>query len=62
MDVTLTVDGRAVTVPEGTNVLDAARAAGAYLPQLCKDKDQPIIGACRTCLVEIEGARPYPAS
>ena len=62
MDVTLTIDGRAVTVPQGASVLDAARAAGVYLPQLCKDKDQPAIGACRTCLVHIEGARPFPAA
>src|SRR5215211_6293173 len=62
MDVTLSIDGRPVTVPEGASVLDAARAAGVYLPQLCKDKDQPIIGACRTCLVQIEGARPFPAA
>lgn len=62
MDVTLSIDDQPVTVPDGASVLDAARAAGVYVPQLCKDKDQPIIGACRTCIVEIEGARPYPAA
>lgn len=62
MNLQLSIDGRDVTVPEGASVLDAARAAGVYIPQLCKDKDQPAIGACRTCLVQIEGARPFPAA
>src|SRR3712207_8172161 len=62
MNVSLTVDGREVAVPLGASVLDAARAAGVYLPQLCKDKDQPAIGACRTCIVHVAGARPFPAA
>jgi len=62
MNVTLTIDAGSVTVPAGTSVLDATKRAGITLPQLCKDKDQQAIGACRTCLVEIEDARPYPAS
>ncbi len=62
MAVSLTVDGQAVTVAEGASVLEAVRAAGAVLPSLCKDKDQGIIGACRTCIVDITGMRPYPAS
>jgi formate dehydrogenase alpha subunit len=62
MTVTLTINGSPVTVPDGATVLDAVKAAGVYLPHLCKDPDQPPIGACRTCLVDIEGARPYPAA
>src|SRR5215218_4788996 len=62
MTINLTIDGRAVTVAAGASVLDAARAAGVYLPQLCKDKDQAAIGACRTCLVQIDGMRPFPAA
>ena len=62
MTITLSIDGAAVTVPEGATVLDAVRAAGVSIPHLCKDPDQPAIGACRSCLVDIEGARPYPAS
>src|SRR5918998_1003074 len=62
MDLTVMIDGRDVRVPAGASVLDAARAAGIYLPQLCKDKDQRAIGACRTCLVQVEGARPFPAA
>lgn len=62
MTITLTINGSPVTVPDGATVLDAVKAAGVYLPHLCKDPDQPPIGACRTCLVDIEGARPYPAA
>ena len=62
MSITLIINGEAVTVPDGTTVLDAVQAAGIELPHLCKDPDQPAIGACRTCIVDIEGAKPYPAS
>ena len=37
MNVTLTVDGKPVTVPEQSTVLDAVRRLGVYIPQLCKD-------------------------
>lgn len=59
---TLTIDGREVSVPEGATVLDAVRAAGIDIPHLCKDDDQAPIGACRTCLVLVEGQRGLPAS
>ena len=56
------LDGRQVVVAETATVLDAALAAGIEIPHLCKDADQPPIGACRTCLVEVEGGRGFPAS
>src|SRR5919198_1338197 len=56
------VDGRAVEVPQGSSALDAINAAGVYVPQLCKDPDQKARGACRTCLVQIEGMRGFPAA
>ena len=62
MSITLSINGASVTVPDGATVLDAVKAAGVSVPHLCKDRDQPAIGACRTCLVDIEGAKPYPAS
>ena len=62
MSVRVTVDGREVAVAETATVLDAALAAGIEIPHLCKDADQPPIGACRTCLVEVEGGRGFPAS
>ncbi len=62
MNVNVTVDGRQVAVAETATVLDAVCAAGIEIPHLCKDADQPPIGACRTCLVEVEGGRGFPAS
>ena len=53
--VNLTIDGRAVTVEEGTSILDAAATAGIKIPTLCYLKDLNEIGACRICVVEIEG-------
>jgi formate dehydrogenase alpha subunit len=58
----LTVDGRPVEVAPGATVLDAVNGLGIPLPQLCKDPDRPPLGACRTCLVEVEGQRGFPAS
>ena len=58
----LTVDARPVEVPEGATVLDAVNRLGIDLPQLCKDPDRAPLGACRTCLVEVEGQRGFPAS
>lgn len=60
--LSLTLDGRQVSVQEGATVLDALLAAGGHVPHLCKDDDQAPIGACRTCLVQVEGQRGYPAS
>src|SRR5579859_1689997 len=56
------VDGEAVEIAPGASALDAINAAGVYVPQLCKDPDQKARGACRTCLVQIEGMRGFPAS
>ncbi len=50
--INLTIDGIPVTVPAGTSVLDAAKAAGVTIPTLCYMKDLNEIGACRLCLVE----------
>ena len=54
--VTLTVDGVTVTMPAGTMLLDAIAAAGRQVPHLCKPEARGPLGACRTCVVEIEGA------
>ena len=58
----LTVDGRRVEMPDGASVLDAVNRLGIPLPQLCKDPDRPALGACRTCLVHVEGQRGTPAA
>jgi predicted molibdopterin-dependent oxidoreductase YjgC len=60
--LTVTVDGTVVEVPAGATVLDAARAAGRWVPTLCFDERQAPFGACRACLVGVEGvATPQPA-
>ena len=61
-DVTLTIDGRQVTVPAGTSVLEAATQAGVKIPTLCYLEGLNEIGSCRLCVVEIEGARTLAAS
>ncbi len=62
MTITLQIDGSEVRVPGGATVLDAINASGTYISQLCKDPDMDAIGACRTCIVEIDGMRGLPAS
>ena len=62
MTTTLTIDDKSVTVPDGGSVLDAINASDIYISQLCKDPDMKAIGACRTCLVQIDGVRGFPAS
>lgn len=60
--VTLTIDGRDVTVAEGTSVMRAAFEAGIKVPKLCATDSLESFGSCRVCLVEIEGRRGYPSS
>ena len=60
--VTLTIDGREVTVPAGTSVMRAASESGGKIPKLCATDSVKSFGSCRMCLVEIEGARGTPAS
>ncbi|MBO5051219.1 MAG: (2Fe-2S)-binding protein, partial [Clostridia bacterium] len=51
------VNGIAVSVPKGSTILEAARAAGVEIPTLCYMKEINEIGACRICVVEATGAR-----
>ena len=60
--VTLTIDGRAVTVPLGTTVLRAAAENGTSIPKLCATDNLKGFGSCRLCLVEIDGVKGTPAS
>ena len=53
--VTLTIDRKQITVPEGTTILDAAKSAGIPIPSLCYLREVNEIGACRVCMVELEG-------
>ena len=60
--VTLTVDGREVSVPAGTSVLRAAAEAGLSIPKLCATDQLEAFGSCRMCLVQVEGMKGFPAS
>ncbi len=51
------INGIAVSVPKGSTILEAARAAGVEIPTLCYMKKINEIGACRICIVEATGAR-----
>jgi NADH-quinone oxidoreductase subunit G len=54
--VTVTIDGREVQVPKGTGLVETALAAGIEIPVFCYEpRLGPAIGACRMCLVEVEG-------
>src|SRR6516164_6444185 len=59
--VTLTIDGVAVTVPDGTTIWSAARDAGIDIPVLCHDERYDPVGVCRMCVVDV-GARAYAAA
>lgn len=54
--VNLTIEGRPVSVPEGTSILEAAKTAGILIPHYCYHPSLPIPGVCRMCLVEVEKA------
>ena len=60
--VTLSIDGFAVTVPEGTSIMRAAAEAGIQVPKLCATDSVDAFGSCRLCLVEIEGRNGTPSS
>jgi predicted molibdopterin-dependent oxidoreductase YjgC len=58
----VTIDGIELEVESGTTILEASRLAGASVPVLCFDDRQAPFGACRVCLVGVEGApNPVPA-
>jgi len=54
-NVSLTIDGMAVTVPEGTKILEAARKANVIIPTLCDHPDLCRRAVCRLCVVECDG-------
>jgi NADH-quinone oxidoreductase subunit G len=52
-DVNVTIDGQSVTVPAGTNVVDAARAVATSIPVFCYHPKMQPVGMCRMCMVEV---------
>ncbi len=61
-NINLTIDGHQIEARPGMTVLEAALEAGIYIPNLCADPDLRAYGACRACIVEIDGMRGLPAS
>lgn len=55
------IDGAPVQVAEGATILDAAHAAGIYIPTLCQVKGHQAVGSCRVCVVDVEGT-DHPAA
>ncbi len=60
--INLTIDGRQAEVEEGATILDAALKINIHIPTLCYLPEVQAIGACRVCLVEIEGNRTLQAA
>lgn len=60
--ISLTIDSREIRVEKGATVMKAAEQAGIYIPALCAHPDLSSSGACRLCIVEIEGVRGFPTS
>ncbi len=60
--VNLKINGMEVSVPAGSTILEAARAAGIEIPTLCYLKDVSQTGSCRMCLVEVKGGRALQAA
>ena len=56
-NVNLAIDGVSVEVPQGSTILDAARAANIHIPTLCFLKNVSDIASCRMCVVEVEGVQ-----
>ena len=60
--VNIKINGVAISVPQGSTILEAARYAGIEIPTLCYLKKINAIGACRICVVEVKGARSLVAA
>lgn len=61
-NITLTIDGKQVTVPKDYTIMKAAEKLNIEVPALCYDPNLEIVGACRLCLVEIEGSKKLETS
>jgi len=60
--VNVTINGKQYKAEEGSTILDAAASVGIYIPTLCYLKDINNIGACRVCIVEVEGCAKLVAA
>ncbi|HZE19329.1 MAG TPA: molybdopterin-dependent oxidoreductase [Candidatus Angelobacter sp.] len=53
--VKVKIDGREISVERGTNLIEAAKLAGVFVPHFCYHPGLPVVGVCRICLCELEG-------
>ncbi|NLC67980.1 MAG: 2Fe-2S iron-sulfur cluster binding domain-containing protein [Clostridiaceae bacterium] len=60
--VNLTINGKKISVPEGTTILEAAKQNNIMIPTLCYMEGVHSFGSCRICVVEVEGAKTLQAS
>jgi iron-only hydrogenase group A len=60
--ISLTIDGAAVTVDEGTTIMEACGQLGIRIPRLCYHPDLSLMGSCRVCVVEVRDMGIYMAS
>lgn len=60
--IKLNIDGLDVQVPENTTIMEAAQTIGIHIPRLCYHPDLSIEGACRICIVAVDGARTFQTS
>jgi len=60
--VNITINGKKVSVPEGSTIMEAARINNIYIPNLCYLEGVHKFGSCRLCVVEVEGMRNLQAS
>lgn len=58
----ITIDGETIEAAEGSTVMDTAASAGIYIPHLCHSPGLKPFGACRMCIVEIDGVRGLPTA
>ena len=54
-NVKIKINGKSVTVPEGTTILEAARKKGIYIPTLCAYESLKPKAACKLCMVNVKG-------
>jgi NADH-quinone oxidoreductase subunit G len=60
--ITITVDGKQVEAKPGELLIEAAERAGVFIPRFCWHKRMDPVGACRMCLVDVEGSPPIPGT
>ncbi|MCJ7443990.1 MAG: formate dehydrogenase subunit alpha [Methanotrichaceae archaeon] len=61
-EIAIIIDDRKIKVPKDTTILEAARKSGIYIPALCDHPDLEPIGACKLCIVSVDGWEIFPTA